>query len=68
MSFREYITSVCSTDVNTSIVKLRDILCGKMSCRIPVLLQLEMTESTGSRFEFQGVKLSKDECAMDICE
>ena len=37
-------------DANTSMMKLRDILSGKASCRIFVLLQLEMMESTASKF------------------
>ena len=41
-------------DANASKMKPRDILSGKMSFRISVLLQFEMTESTTMRFEFQG--------------
>ena len=42
-------------NANTSIKKLRDILSGKMSSRMFVLLQLEMKVSTASGFEFLGV-------------
>ena len=40
-------------DTNRSVIKLRDILSTKMSCRIFVLLQLEMTGPRAIRFELQ---------------
>ena len=43
-------------DANTNMMKLREILSGKMPFRIFVLLQLEMTGSTAMRFEFQGLR------------
>ena len=55
MSFRACITSGWAMDTNTSIDKLREIWSTKLSCRIFVLLQLEMTWFTASRYELQDI-------------
>ena len=55
MSFREWIALEQSMDVSMSMNKLCDIWSTLISCWILALLSLEMTGSTASRFEFQGV-------------